>query len=190
MGGMQFCVRIALVLMFGAPAVVAQSGHPATVFQPVIAELRSKVQIPVLLPAKLPARLRSPDISDVVLLTAAADSYSVDLRYRGVGGDAGFAAWFHGVRAGHDTVRARHPYRLASGALAAFIPVGCGGSCAPANLWWKQDGVIYTIQLRLPSDMAPQAQARLLVETANAMVRLRRSADTPAVAPGGGAKGG
>jgi len=178
MSGMQCWVRVALAMMVGAPVVAAQSNNPASVFRPVIAELRSKVQIPVLLPSKFPARLRSPDISDVVLLTAAADSYSVDLRYKGDNGDAGFAAWFHGVRSPPDVVRAKHPYRLASGALAAFIPVGCGGSCAPANLWWQQDDVIYTIQIKLPSDMAPRAQAKVLVETANAMVRLRRGAQS------------
>ena len=176
---------VALAVMLALPAAAAQSNSPAKVFRPVIAELREKVQIPVLLPSKLPTVLRSPDINEVVVAIAAADSYSVGLRYKGVGGEAGSAAWFYGARSDPDAVRAKHPYRLANGALAAFLPVGCGGSCAPANLWWQQDDVVYTIQIVLPPDMAPRAQAKILVETANAMVRVQGGKDASAVTPRG-----
>lgn len=49
----------------------------------------------------------------------------------------------------------------------------CGGSCAPAELWWSRNGVVYVIQVRLPSDTAEPRQKKVLLETANAMVRVR-----------------
>ena len=76
MSGMRSWAPVALAMMVGAPVATAQSNRPATVFRPVIAELRTKVQLPVLLPSKLPRVLRSPEISDVTLNTATADSYS------------------------------------------------------------------------------------------------------------------
>lgn len=163
---------VVLAMTIALPAA-AQSAVPAAVFRPVIAELRGKVKIPVLLPATLPAVLRSPEITDVRVMTATADSYSVDLHYNGVGGDAGFAAFFQGARAGADHVDARHQVRLANGALAVFDRVHCGGSCGPANLSWRQDGVVYRIQIALPSDTPVRAQADILVATANSMVPFR-----------------
>jgi hypothetical protein len=55
-----------------------------------------------------------------------------------------------------------------------FRPVSCGGSCAPANLWWEQNGVMYQIQIRLRSDSREKDQERILVETANSTVTARR----------------
>jgi hypothetical protein len=131
----------------------------------------------------LRAQLRSPEISEVFAPMAAADSYSVNLRYKGIGGDAGSAAWFGGSRSEPNAVRVKHPYRLANGALAAFLPVSCGGSCAPANLWWQQGDVIYTIQIMLPYEMSAKRQAKVLVETANAMAPLQRLEDAPRERP-------
>jgi len=55
-----------------------------------------------------------------------------------------------------------------------FRPVSCGGSCAPANIWWEQNGVMYQIQIKLRSDSTEKDQERILVETANATVTARR----------------
>jgi len=51
--------------------------------------------------------------------------------------------------------------------------MSCGGSCAPANLWWEQNGATYQIQLKLSSATDEREQERLLVETANSVVPLR-----------------
>ena len=32
-----------------------------------------------------------------------------------------------------------------------FMPISCGGSRAPKNLWWEQNGVMYQIQIALKS---------------------------------------
>jgi hypothetical protein len=166
-------LRVALATVFGATVAAAQSKRPTKVFRPVIAELRNTVRIPILLPARLPPMLRAPEINVVRIVAAAADSYSVELRYHGTDGDAGFAAFFAGSRHGLGDVPGPHSIRLANGTPATFEPVHCGGSCGPANLWWQEDGVSYALQIELPFDMRERAQARMLLETANAMVRIR-----------------
>jgi len=55
-----------------------------------------------------------------------------------------------------------------------FLPVSCGGSCAPANLWWEQNGVMYPIQIKLKSSTTEKEQERILVETANSTVTTQR----------------
>jgi hypothetical protein len=54
---------------------------------------------------------------------------------------------------------------LTDGRVGRFSPVSCGGSCAPANLYWEQNGVMYDIQIKLRSDMSKKEQKRILVET-------------------------
>jgi hypothetical protein len=66
--------------------------------------------------------------------------------------------------------------QLENGALGRFHPVSCGGSCAPASLWWQQDGAEYTIQVRLPLGTAVPLQKKVLLQVANAMVRVRTAA--------------
>ena len=183
-------LRVALTTMVSAPVVSAQTTSPAAVFRPIFAELRAGVRIPVLLPSKLPAVLHSAQIRDVSVAIDAEDSYGVELWYdRGVG-NAGFAASFGAEKAVPGRARPKNPIRLANGALARFMPVSCGGSCAPANLWWQQGNVVYHVAMRLRFDMDPRAQAQALVETANAMVRLRGANAIPRQRANGSASGG
>jgi hypothetical protein len=37
-------------------------------------------------------------------------------------------------------------------------------------MWWEQDGVMYTIQIKLPSDMSEGEQESMLTETANSAI--------------------
>lgn len=92
---------------------------------------------------------------------------------------AGFAASFSGLPRGGQEYRRPHDIRLANGHFADFTPVACGGSCAPANLVWEQNGVVYRIQMRLNPDMKERDQQRILIETANSCVTL--ASDTLAV---------
>jgi hypothetical protein len=54
-----------------------------------------------------------------------------------------------GLRSCHS--RERRQVDLSRGRTGMFIPVSCGGSCAPENLWWEQNGVMYQIQIALKS---------------------------------------
>ena len=166
-------LRIALATLFSATTISAQSARPAGVFASALPELQHTVRIPVLLPTRLPSVLRAPSVSSV-RVTTAADSYSVELRYKGAEGDAGFAALFAGPRKEAGEIAGSNQVRLENGSLGQFRPVSCGGSCAPANLWWRHDGVVYLISIRLSPDTPESKQKKVLLEVANAMVCVSR----------------
>ncbi len=72
------------------------------------------------------------------------DGYLISLYYSEVGVEATFAAGFGGsTRIEH--LSDAHRVELSGGRTGMFMPVSCGGSCAPANLWWEQNGVMYQI---------------------------------------------
>jgi hypothetical protein len=88
-------------------------------------------------------------------------------------GDAGFAASFmsdaHPDYDPKDIGNVRE-VKLPHGLVGYFSPVSCGGSCAPANLWWEEDQVLYQIQLKLSSTLAEMDQQRATVAVANSAI--------------------
>jgi hypothetical protein len=89
--------------------------------------------------------------------TATVDGYDIELGFAPAcgGADACFAASFTGRR-GRRPVAAGN-VRLAGGIVGRFTPSSCGGSCAPPQIEWFENGVSYTLQLyggRPPSDEA------------------------------------
>lgn len=74
------------VTVVSATSMAAQSARPARVFAPALIELANAVRIPILLPSRLPSSLATSPVATVRVVTAAADAYSVELRYTGVDG--------------------------------------------------------------------------------------------------------
>ena len=100
------------------------------------------------------------------------DGYFISLYYSDLGSNADYAAGF-----GASMLISRDLGRrvgLSGGRIGMFRPVSCGGSCAPANLWWEQDGVLYQIQIKLRSDLNEKDQEKILVDTANLSVTALR----------------
>ena len=157
-----------LVIFVTLDLAAGQSNEPARVFKTALEEIR-QTKIPILLPSSLPATIEEPDIK-LAWGTASDDGYSVSLYYEKMGSDAAFAAGFEGSRKLFRDVPNTRRVQLANGAMGMFRPVSCGGSCAPANLWWKHRGVMYRIQIKLGSTMSEKEQERILVGTANSMV--------------------
>jgi len=60
--------------------------------------------------------------------------------------------------------------KLSGGIRGFFRPVSCGGSCAPANLWWEQGGVLYQIQLDLSSDLSESNQEKAMADAADSAI--------------------
>jgi hypothetical protein len=88
-------------------------------------------------------------------------------------GDAGFAASFQATSNPGYSPRELENVRqvkLASGITGFFRPVTCGGSCAPANLWWEQGAVLYQIQLKLPSKLREKNQQGIITGVANSAI--------------------
>lgn len=153
-------------------AGTARSKHsPAKVFMPKLAELKSKTHVAILLPDDLPKPFNNA--KDVVIESATAREYDIGLYYSLDYGDASFAGSFSGdakPKYDPDVLSHVEPISLASGIRGYFRPVSCGGSCAPANLWWKINDVLYQLQLKLPSTTGEQKQKDIISSVADSSI--------------------
>ena len=126
-------------------------------------------------PHSLPSRLPSIISEKKIQLAwgeVRKDGYFISLYYSDPGSNADYAAGF-----GASMLISRDLGRrvgLSGGRIGMFRPVSCGGSCAPANLWWEQNGVLYQIQIKLRSDLNEKDQEKILVDTANLSVTALR----------------
>jgi hypothetical protein len=59
---------------------------------------------------------------------------------------------------------------LSHALLGYFRPVSCGGSCAPANIWWKDGRVLYQIQLGFPSTLREGDQQKTIISAADSAI--------------------
>jgi len=166
-----FSILVTLVLV--VKAVGLSVGMPqakaAPVFESGLQNIRGKVQVPILLPAKLPDVITVPDI--MLAYGEVTDrGYAITLYYSEFGSNATFAASFIGSTDVEKDIPGTSRVLLANGTAAMFRPVSCGGSCAPANLWWQQGRFMYEIQIKLKSTLSRREQQKILLDTANAMV--------------------
>lgn len=151
--------------------LLAQPGTPAFVFKSAIDDLRGKTRIPILLPSKLPVAIKESAIK-LAYGEARKDGYFISLYYEEIGSGASYAAGFGGETSTFRLTELGNAKRVAlsRGRIGAFLPVSCGGSCAPANLWWEENGATYDIQIKLRSDTPQRKQEKILVEVAKAIV--------------------
>jgi hypothetical protein len=146
------------------------SSAAALVFTTAISDIAGMTKFPILLPSKLPAELGEIKLSRGEI---RGEGYYVSLYFEDGIGDAGYAGGFDASKAGNNEIPNTQPVKLADGTAGAFRPVSCGGSCAPANLWWTKGEVTYGIQFKLNSKMDEGRQKRILLEAANASVLVR-----------------
>lgn len=147
------------------------AGSLPNVFGSVLAEVKAKTKVPVLLPTELPRPFS--DAKHARVDKATADEYVLSLYYDLNAEDAGFAALFEATNNPHYPPRELGNVRelkLAGGFTGFFRPVNCGGSCAPANLWWEQGAVLYQIQLKLPSTLGEKKQPGIITTVANSAI--------------------
>jgi hypothetical protein len=168
---MKWCIAILLC----ASAALSQNRDNSTqspslpgALASVLSEVKSRSHIPLLLPSELPPPIAKA--KNAFVDTASDDEYSISLYYElGIGG-AGFAASF-GAKAHPDYGPKDIPnvleVRLLRGKIGYFRPVSCGGSCAPANLWWEEGQILYGVQLNLPSALPEGRQRRTIIAVAN-----------------------
>ncbi|HEY6888030.1 MAG TPA: hypothetical protein VI300_09630 [Solirubrobacter sp.] len=78
------------------------------------------------------------------------------------GANACFAASFSGEKGGSPYGRGK--VTLAKGRHGRYQPLGCGASCSPPSISWKERGVTYTIQAKV---VGKQTDRALLVKMAN-----------------------
>jgi hypothetical protein len=150
----------------------AKSDRPLPrIFVSVLPEVKAKSRVAVLLPTELRKPLE--EAKHALVEKVAANAYAISLYYELGIGDAGFAASFAADASPNDDPRGlpgNHEVNLARGIRGFFSPVSCGGSCAPANLWWDQAGVLYQIQLKLPSTLGENDQEKTIVAVADSAI--------------------
>jgi hypothetical protein len=135
-----------------ATALAASSAnalHPVQAFKTVLPKVKRQTKIAVLLPATLPTAGPSPKLYS----TGAGSAKGFDLELAGApscgGADACFLASFAGTKGGKLPNQSNFVrLTLAGGDPARYHPITCGGSCAPATLWFTHKGVLYTWQLK------------------------------------------
>lgn len=147
------------------------AGALPDVFLSVLAEVKAKTTVPLLLPTELPRPFS--DAKHALVDKAAADEYAVSLYYELCVGNAGFAASF-GAKGNAPYSPQELPnvqeVKLAGGIVGFFRPVRCGGSCAPANLWWERGSALYSLQLQLPSALGENKQQKIITQVANSAI--------------------
>ncbi|MHB8541886.1 MAG: hypothetical protein ACYDCD_13255 [Candidatus Acidiferrales bacterium] len=143
------------------------------IFVSVLPEVKAKSHIPVLLPSELPPPIATA--KHAIVDTAEADKYGIALYYEREpdGGYLGFAAFFSAE--GKPKFNPREltdfePVNLARHLHGFFRAVSCGGSCAPANLWWEKNGVLYVIQLEFSPDASDQSQEKAIVAVVDSAI--------------------
>jgi hypothetical protein len=150
--------------------LAGDSNEPARVFKPALNPIRGKTRTPILLPSKLPW-LDNPRDIRLAFGEIRDDGYSISLYYDTSTSNANYAAGFEASTNIYKDLGTH--VRLADGRIAQFSPVSCGGSCAPANLWWEQNQVMYNIQIQFRSSTPVAEQKKILIETANCSVKVR-----------------
>jgi hypothetical protein len=141
-------------------------------FNSVLPKVKAKSRVPILLPSKLPESIGRAE--HAVVQKAEANEYAISLYYKLGVGDSGFSASFSGsANPGYSPQELGNvsEVKLARGLRGFFRPISCGGSCAPANLWWEAGGIVYQIQLKLPSSLSEEdQQKKTMAEVANSAI--------------------
>src|SRR5579864_3864628 len=168
-----FLLAGCFLVELGSNAAMGQTKGPARVFTPALQQIQSKTRIPILLPSTLPSAIPESGIK-LASGEVRKDGYFISLYYS-ADANASYAAGFGGstlILRDRDLPNSGR-VALSDGRTGIFRPVSCGGSCAPANLWWEQNGVMYQIQVKLSPDLPEKEQQKILVETANSTVAVR-----------------
>lgn len=172
---MKRCITILLGTAVALAQSTAQSRNQPQavpkVFTSALSEIKAKSPIPVLLPSELPQSLVKAKYASVE--TASADKYAISLYYELGVGDAGFAASFMAEAHpgyGPEDLPNVSKVKLSRGIIAYFRPVSCGGSCAPANLWWEEDQALYQVQLELSSTLPERDQQKEMIAIADSAI--------------------
>jgi hypothetical protein len=125
---------------------------------------------PTGVPIILPDWLRVEAVPHRLYASAAATRTGWDLKLSSAPdcghASACFVALFQAERGA--ALPGRPNATLPGGIPAQYRPVGCGGSCAPATLWFVRRDVLYTFQVESPPR---DAQAALLALAVQALRR-------------------
>lgn len=155
----------------GASRALSTEKPLPSVLVSVLTKIKAMTEISVLLPTELPKPISNAKYA--TMDHVKADQYGVLLYYDLGVADAGFAASFLAKKNAPYSPRELQNVQkvnLADGIVGFFRPVSCGGSCAPANLWWEQGTVLYQIQLKLSSTLPEKNQQSIITKVADSAI--------------------
>jgi hypothetical protein len=129
-----------------------------------VAEVKQQTPLPILLPDNFYSDFDPVYPSG----TGAQREYSIGLAAAPDcgGANACFAADFSAVKGGKPYGRGK--VTLTKGRHGRYQPLGCGASCSPPSISWKERGVTYTIQAKV---VGRQSDRALLAKMANEAIR-------------------
>jgi hypothetical protein len=129
-----------------------------------VPEVKQQTPLPILLPNNFYSDF------DPVYPYGGGDKKSYDIGVAAApdcnGANACFAASFSAVTGGKPYGRGK--VTLTKGRHGRYQPLGCGASCSPPSISWKERGVTYTIQAKV---VGKQSDRALLVKMANEAIR-------------------
>lgn len=129
------------------PQESARPKQAAKVFREDLPEVKKETGVSIFLPSELPPWIKEADIN-CVSAQGEKKGYEFSLYYGECPGmGASFVGWFS-AKVG-EVSRHGEVVQLANGLTGYFHAKSCGGSCAPTQIEWEQDGVVYTMQLTL-----------------------------------------
>jgi hypothetical protein len=179
---------IALAAAFGLPlasTILAATGSDSVaknLFADAAKEVVKRSSVPVYVPVSLQS-LNAAAVDGCAFSESERDSYDIGIYGRVTeygktealpceANNAGFLAGIHGD-AKAMAYKTKNPMAqkvaLKNGAAGWFIPVSCGGSCAPATLYWQRPNASYSLQLKLGFLVPIEEQRRELLEMANSL---------------------
>jgi hypothetical protein len=129
-----------------------------------VTEVKQQTPLPILLPDNFYSDFDPVYPSG----TGSKQEYSIGLAGAPDcgGANACFAADFRAVKGGKPYGKGKAT--LAKGRHGRYQPLGCGASCSPPSISWKERGVTYTIQAKV---VGKQSDRALLVKMANEAIR-------------------
>ena len=169
-------LTLCALLLTCAAGIGAHAGEPraasqvAAPFRKVLAKIKARTKVPVLLPSGLP-----PSLSKQTFYASAeakADGYEVTLSSRRrCGANSCFVGSFEAHRGEWPAFDRR--VQLADDVTGYYQPLSCGGSCSPPVVEWVSGGVLYHIQLDVQwrTKLTEGEEQRLMIEVANSAIR-------------------
>jgi hypothetical protein len=128
-----------------------------------IAAVKARSDVPVRLPATL--TVEEGDLFPSASADKNGWALGLDAAADCGGANACFVASFAAQKGGRPFGLKR--VRLRGGRIGRFTPLGCGASCSPPQIQWKQGATVYTIQARVGNR---STERRMLVRMANSAI--------------------
>lgn len=149
---------------YGAPGFTGK-------FTSALRNIKRNTKLPILLPESLPASINENHLR-FVMSEADVDSYSLTLSYGPELSNAEYIGSFSAKRGAEPNPDVDKVVKLAKGIKGYYLGKSCGVSCAPYQIEFVKDGVLYGIQFNLGSSREKQAEIEM-IKMANDAINTR-----------------